>query len=222
MDPINNQTPTPSPVSTPTVPPVAPAEPAVPVAPVAPVEPAVPVAPVAPAEPDAPATPVVPVEPTAPATPVTPPEPAQPSATPNPIMVNPGQANNAVNPAMNSMFVQNSGLVGATDPITVPAPPKSLDPVEEELKAPFKATGPVPGSIGSAISVPADAAPVPEPGRAPNNVSFNDPTAAENPSPASAKPAKKKTSKSTLILLAIIAGLVVIGLAGYLIMTLAQ
>ena len=192
MDPMNNQIPTPNPSPTPVppVPPVAPAAPAAPVEPVAPVSPATPAAPATEAQP-----------------------------APAPITVNPGQG--AVNPAMNSMFVPNSGgLVGATDPITMPTPPKAPDPVEEELKAPFKAAGPVPGSIGSAISVPADAAPAPEPGHAPNNVSFNDPAMMNNPMPAAAQPAKKKTNKTTLIALAVVAGLIVVALAIYLVMTL--
>ena len=195
MDPMNNQIPTPNPSPTP-VPPVPPVAPVAPAAPAAPVEP---VAPVSPATPAAPAT------------------EAQPA--PTPITVNPGQG--AVNPAMNSMFVPNSGgLVGATDPITMPPPPKAPDPVEEELKAPFKAAGPVPGSIGSAISVPADAAPAPEPGHAPNNVSFNDPAMMNNPIPATQE--KKKVSKGTLIALAAVLGVTVIGLAIYLIITLTS
>ena len=47
-------------------------------------------------------------------------------------------------------------MVGATDPITMPNPPKAPDPIEEELKAPMTAAAPVPGSIGSAISMPAE------------------------------------------------------------------
>lgn len=213
MDPINNQMPTPNPAS---VPPVTPASPVPPVAPVspAPVAPSAPVVP-GPTAPAAPAAPVAPatetVNPVAQPTPVANEQPA-------PITVTPGQG--VINPAMNSMFVPgNGGLVGATDPITMPAPPKAPDPVEEELKAPFKAAGPVPGSIGSAVSVPADAAVTPEPGRAPNSVAFNDPATMMN-NPAPAMPAKKKVSKSTLIALAAVLGVAVIGLAIYLVMTL--
>lgn len=215
MDPMNNQIPTPNPA------PVSPT-PVPPVAPVAPVEPAAPAAPVAPVPPVAPTAPVAPVAPEVPVVPEAPAAPVAPATPDSAPVVNPGQG--AINPAMNSMFVQGGGLVGATDPITMPTPPKAPDPVEEELKAPFKAAGPVPGSIGSAISVPAgEDAPAPEPGRAPNNVSFNDPAMANNPAPmAAGAPAKKKVSKNTLIALAAVLGVAVIGLAIYLVITLMQ
>ena len=48
------------------------------------------------------------------------------------------------------------GMMGAIDPITMPDKPKAPDPVEEELKAPMVAAPPVPGSIGSAVSMPSD------------------------------------------------------------------
>ena len=113
-------------------------------------------------------------------------------------------------------------LVGATDPITMPAPPKAPDPVEEELKAPFKAAEPVPGSIGSAISVPEGAAPAADPGRTPS-VAFNDPAASDQPTNTSAPaPAKKKTSKSTLIALVAVAGLIVVVLVVVLVMQLGS
>ena len=102
-------------------------------------------------------------------------------------------------------------LVGATDPITMPAPPKAPDPVEEELKAPFKAAEPVPGSIGSAISVPEGAAPAGEPGRTPS-VSFTDPALNDTPNNTSAPVAPKKNNK-TLIALVAVAGLIVVVLA---------
>lgn len=51
----------------------------------------------------------------------------------------------------------NGGIIAATEPITEPDPIPEPDPIEEELKAPFKAAAPVPGSIGSAISVAKDA-----------------------------------------------------------------
>ncbi len=206
MDPNNNPMPNPSPV--PPVPPVPPVEPAAPVAPAAPAAPVPPVAPVAPEAPVAPAAPVAePAAPTAPVTPVT-----QIFETP--------ATGAAPVPPVNPLFSPvGGGLVGATDPITVPTGPKAPDPVEAELNAPIKAAGPVPGSIGSAISMPADAAPA-DPGRTPS-VAFNDPAVANNQAPAD-KPAKKKVSKNTLILLAVIAGLVVVGLAGYLIMTLMK
>ncbi len=49
---------------------------------------------------------------------------------------------------------QNGGIIAATEPITEPDPIPEPDPIEEALKAPFKAADPVPGSIGSAVSVP--------------------------------------------------------------------
>ena len=82
----------------------------------------------------------------------------------------------------------NSPLLGATDPITMPAPPKAPDPVEEELKAPFRAAAPVPGSIGSAISMPGDPNQVP-------NVAFNDPAMM---APNSSMMPKKRTWSSRL------------------------
>ena len=48
----------------------------------------------------------------------------------------------------------NGGIIAATEPITEPDPIPEPDPIEEALKAPFKAADPVPGSIGSAVSVP--------------------------------------------------------------------
>lgn len=211
MDPMNNQIPTPNP---------APVSPVAPVPPAAPVSPAAPVAPVPPVAPVAPAAPVAPVAPAEQASPVNPVAPASPAMgeQPAPVTVTPGQG--VVNPAMSSMFVPgNGGLVGATDPITMPTPPKAPDPVEEELKAPFKAAEPVPGSIGSAVSVPAGM--TPEPGKSPNNVSFNDPAMMSSSMPTAA-PAKKQTSKTTLIALAVVAGLIVIALAIYLVMTMMQ
>ena len=82
----------------------------------------------------------------------------------------------------------NSPLLGATDPITMPAPPKAPDPVEMELNAPFKAAAPVPGSIGSAISMPGDPNQVP-------NVAFNDPAMM---APNSSMMPKKKSWSSML------------------------
>ena len=110
----------------------------------------------------------------------------------------------------------NSPLLGATDPITMPAPPKAPDPIEEELKAPFKAAGPVPGSIGSAVSMPGD------PNQSPNNVGFNDP-ASMAPNSAVAQKGNsflsklgiggdKKADKKSIILLAVVAILLVGGI----------
>lgn len=51
----------------------------------------------------------------------------------------------------------NGGMIAATEPITEPDPIPEPDPVELELNAPFQAAAPVPGSIGSAVSVPKEA-----------------------------------------------------------------
>lgn len=209
MDPMNNQIPTPNAAPAPmpggATPPVAPVNAS-----------GIPASP-APAPVAAPAP--------APAPVINPATQASPFvAEPAPITINPGQPSAGFGAPANPVFNPTSGgLVGATDPITMPTPPKAPDPVEEELKAPFKAAGPVPGSIGSAISVPADAAPAPDPGRAPNNVSFTDPAMTNTQMPtAPMGSGKKKISKSTLIALAVVAGLIVVVLAAYLIMTLMQ
>ncbi len=148
-------------------------------------------------------------------------------------------------PAIDTMTVPNIGgamdggiqqgampsAFGATDPITMPTPPKAPDPIEEELKAPLKAAAPVPGSIGSAISMPANGsqnatAPVDtsmfqkaggKNTKTPS-VAFNDPASqmAQN----KPKAAKKKNNKTTMILLAVVGGMVVIALAAVLIMQL--
>ena len=66
----------------------------------------------------------------------------------------------------------NGGIIAATEPIIEPDPIPEPDPEEVELNSPFQAAAPVPGSIGSAVSVPKEApapaseetpAPAPEP-----------------------------------------------------------
>ena len=191
------------------------------------VNPTIPTAPVTPAaapampEMPAPVNPVVnptgvpAVEPAAPVMqePATPAmqEPATPAMPEIPTPVTP-------------VFQPGNPMVGATDPITMPNPPKEPDPIEEELKAPMKAAGPVPGSIGSAISMPSEqaagrSAPAAQMGPVPN-VSFNDPAMQQQPMPQGApmKPAKKKMDKKTLILLCALAGVVVVALAIVLVM----
>ena len=207
-------------------------------------------APAAPASPiPSPASPVAAAE-SAPVAPVAPTSTAPIAAAP----VNADVANAALNPpvnpvvapganpaagvapaagsmSMNQMFQSQPaapGVLDETTAIAVPEGPKPPDPVEEELKAPLKAAGPVPGSIGSAVSMP------PEGGQAsPQNVAFNDPalngqnpmTAGAPNTPAAKKPgvlgklmAKTKMSKNTLILLAVVAGLIVVVLVAVLVM----
>lgn len=194
--------------------------PTIPTAPAMPEAPAAPVAPVAPAMPAMPEipTPVSPVvNPTGapavePAAPVAPEPAAAPTIPEIPTPVSP-------------VFQPENPMVGATDPITMPNPPKEPDPIEEELKAPMKAAGPVPGSIGSAISMPSEQVaaqpvqPAAQMGSVPN-VAFNDPAMQQQPMPQGVpmKPAKKKMDKKTLIMLCALAGVVVVALAVVLVM----
>lgn len=147
--------------------------------------------------------------------------PVNPVITPsNPIQGSPVQGNPVFQP---------SG-VAATDPIMMPEPAPEPDPVEEELKAPMKAADPVPGSIGSAVSGPASNANV-----APTDNPFdNNPTMpAQNPAAgAAAQPAgaagkgamagikNKFGDKKTMMILAVIAGMVVLALVAILILQL--
>ena len=98
-----------------------------------------------------------------------------------------------------------------TTAISVPEGPKPPDPVEEELKAPIKAAAPVPGSIGSSVSMP------PADGAQPINPGANGQMMANANSPAGKQPnildklmAKTKMSKSTLLLVSVVAGLIVL------------
>ena len=203
MDPMNNPTPTPIPDSGAT--PV-PEPPATPVS-----EPGV-----APAAPEPPVTsasesPVAPVD--------------VPMSTPEP--VNPVVSPDVVGAPVNPVF-QPGGPDGlsATDPIMQPEAPKAPDPVEEELKAPMKAAGPVPGSIGSAVSGPQSeseaASPSDKPfaNSSPNtpSVSFNDPAAEQGG--VGVPKAKKPVNKTTLIVLCVVAGMIVIALVAILVMQL--
>ena len=125
----------------------------------------------------------------------------------------------------------------------MPEKPAEPDPVEEELKAPMKAAGPVPGSIGSAVSMPTDGSATGSTAQtgampagatagaginmnaqpAPQNVAFNDPAAvavANEQTAAMAKNGKPKMTKQTLILLCVVAGIVVLVLIIVLVMML--
>lgn len=183
------------------------------------------------AAPVMPGTPVMPEIPT-PVNPVVGPATAQPTvpteqlvmpvvqpatSTEQPIMSTPQLVAPVFQPTapVASPFATEGIMVGATDPITMPNLPKAPDPVEEELKAPMTAAAPVPGSIGSAISMPAaEAAP-----QTPNSVAFNDPaTASVKNSMAPMAADKKKKNQKTLIMLCIAAGIVVVMLVIVLIM----
>ncbi len=172
-------------------------------------------------------------------TPVAAPNPATPNqvqmpnpvVSPNPAPIAPGAQTVAPGGtmSMSQMFQPQSpaaqvGVFDETTAISAPEGPKAPDPVEEELKAPFKAAAPVPGSIGSAVSVPS------EPG-SPQSVAFNDPANAgnnlmtTNTAPAAKKNsildklmAKTKMDKRTLILLIAVAATIVVLLIVVLIM----
>lgn len=220
MDPLNNNPASNAPA--PAAPAPEPAAPTPETAPAAPATPVVPVAPAAPAvNPDVanaalnpPVNPVV--APGASATPAAPvaPAPMAPGAP----------AQMSMNQMFQSQPAAQGGVLDETTAISVPEGPKPVDPVEEELKAPLKAAAPAPGSIGSAVSGPADP-------NGPASVPFNDPAqAANNPMTANAAPqakknsifdklmAKTKMSKSTLILLAAVCGIIVILLIVVLVM----
>ena len=199
MEPTNNPMPTTNPVPEPVAPPVPPVPPVPdPVVPAP--EPAAPIS-----EPVAPA----PVEPVAPA-----PEPVAPAPAPEPAAPAPVEAPviapGAPNPVASNPMFQPVNTTFDTAPIMMPEAPKAPDPVEEELKTPLTPAAPVPGSIGSAVSVPAGA-----PAQTPN-VAFTDPATQEKPlmnttAPASASN-KPKMSKTTLYLLIAVGVLVVIAL----------
>ena len=164
-----------------------------------------------------------------PTAPVEPSEPSEPSEPMNDATVNSGPVGGGiVNPA--SMATPGyMGGIGATDPITMPTPPKAPDPVEEELKAPLKAAEPVPGSIGSAISMPVQGTATNQPVDTSMFQKSNTTNAAlggkttgqamivQAPNPAGGKPAKKKTSKTTYILLGVVGIMVVIALIAVLV-----
>ncbi len=174
------------------------------------------------------------------------------SAMPNPVAATAagGMTTQPVNPIINPTgggFTPAEGLA-LTDPIMQPEPAPAPDPVEEELKAPMVAAGPVPGSIGSAVSgapaggaannMPASAEaaggtnPMTTPAGNPfeNNkqtpsVAFNDPATQPDPTtsmPAGAAPApaKAKSNKTTLIVLIAVAAVIVVVLVVILIMQL--
>ena len=161
------------------------------------------------------------VAPTAPAAPgATPAAPAAPGAAPAPAPAPGAPAQMSMSQMFQSQPAVQGGVLDETTAISVPEGPKPVDPIEEELKAPLKAAAPAPGSIGSAVSGPADP-------NAPQDTAPFDPN---NPMTANAAPqvkkdsflnkmmAKTKMSKTTLILLAVVAGVIVLGLIGILIM----
>lgn len=80
--------------------------------------------------------------------------------------------------------------VGATEPVVTPTG-QPIDPIAEELAKPIQAAAPVPGSIGSAVSMPATEpapapAPMPEAPVAPAPAPMPAPAPAPMPAPAPA------------------------------------
>ena len=181
MEPTNTPTPTPAPAPAPAP------EPVITIPEPAASEPVITIPePVAPAP--APLSATEPVVSAAPA-PAPAPEPA-PIPTLEPIS------------SLEAVAAEPTPSIGTTEPIMMPTTPKAPDPLEEELKAPIKAAEPVPGSIGSAISVPsANGA---NPTAKTPSVAFNDP-AMKNQMAVAKPAAKKQTSKTTWILLGVLA-----------------
>lgn len=142
----------------------------------------------------------------------------------NPI-INPGSTPNIVNP-----IIQPGGNgLAATDPIMRPEPAPTPDPVEEELKAPMKANAPVPGSIGSAVSGPADGGDNSMIGGQATNpfannmqdratsVSFNDPAMQMGNEVGGAKKTMSMKDKKLLIALIAVMAVIVIVLVVFLV-----
>lgn len=82
----------------------------------------------------------------------------------------------------------NAFSVGATEPVIEPNVPP-VDPIAEELAKPIKAAAPVPGSIGSAVSMPEAPAPAPTPAPAPIPEAPVMPEPIEAPTPVAPEPA---------------------------------
>lgn len=162
-----------------------------------------------PAAPTASAAPAAPVAPTAPVNPLPPVMPEVSASAVN---------GPAISPDFLNMDAYQAAGVGLSDtaPLTRPEMPKTPDPVEEELKMPLKPAEPVPGSIGSAVSGPATRTP---------SVAFNDPAMAEDMAKTNLPDKKSKKSsgkmnKTTLILLCVVGGLVIVALIAVLVMQL--
>ncbi len=84
-------------------------------------------------------------------------------AVPTPVMEDVPTPSMSFDQAFQGPTIQNAFTAGISEPATAPMAP--AEPAKEE---PFKAAAPVPGSIGSAVSMPAEApapapAPVPKP-----------------------------------------------------------
>ena len=145
-------------------------------------------------------------------TPAPMPEPVAPAPVPTMPMENVFEAA----PADQNAFTAPMNPIGfgATEPLTEPEPVAAPDPVEEALRAPIKAADPVPGSIGSAVSMPAESG-ASVPPTPMNNVAFN-----SNPSTSFSSGSQdmnmapqKKDNKIVLIALIAVAVIIAIILA---------
>ena len=160
---------------------------------------------------------------------INPPQP-QPPVVPPPVTTPPA-VNPVISPSgtssINSFFQPGTTGIAATDPIMAPEPAKAPDPVQEELNAPMKAAGPVPGSIGSAVSGPANGTSgmdMPMGGNPFNNmpqertqsVPFNDPATEQALGSGNGKLPRSLSGKKSLTVLIIIALIVVLALGGVL------
>ncbi len=202
MDPNNNTIPEAPVIVPPTeaAPVGVPEAPVVGVTPEAPVIGVTPEAPVIGATPEAPAIGATPMAGAAPEAPVF--NPAS-MVTPDVNVMAPAPDAATMSDTSSSMtsYGEVEHSFGATDPLTVPEGPKAPDPIEEELKMPLKAAEPVPGSIGSAVSMSSEGV-VAE---------------AEKPKPFG-KPDKAKSSKTTMILIGVIGAIIIVALVIVLIM----
>lgn len=146
------------------------------------------------------------------------PNPApNPAPTPNPVAPTmPNSQPPIPEPAEAPVYQPSQPIaaptIEATDPITMPDPLPEPDPVEEALKQPIKPADPVPGSIGSAVSMPPVSA-------TPDMAPVAEPTMPTNPMMTAPAPAKK-SSKATIILLAILAAVIILGLGAFLVIQL--
>ncbi len=131
-------------------------------------------------------------------------EPATPNA--------PAEVSSATDFSAASM--DSTPSFSATEPLTEPDPTPVEDPAEAALKEPIKAAEPVPGSIGSAVSMPTKAKDIPS--------SVPTPTASptDDPFPPAASDKKGKMSKTTLYLLIILGVVIIAALVVFLIMQL--
>lgn len=216
---------------------------AVPVAPVTTTETIAPAAPAAPANPEttAPVAPAVDSVATTP-TPVAPVvTPSAPEPTPEPALPTAEELGLTDKDALAAEEKMGTDGLPLTEPIMRPDLSEAPDPVKEELESPMVAAAPVPGSIGSAVSVPESgvvSTSAPQnatPAKPTPNVSFSDPSlqppqlgiVQATPDVQQNKKKKgfslkfdlKSVNRNTLVALVVVAVMIVIALIAVLIMT---